>query len=164
QLAHYAFATPEALQAARARRVQVVELAGEVEAAQPVLAGLAGEEQAASTRAREASEWVGRLESIAVPGAVRSFAEHHPAAQAALRHGEEAVAAAEEALARHRRDHAAAEKLLAGTAARLETLTDQRAKLAAGVDAHPDVAGLAAGVEFGLDTAALGALIERVTA
>ena len=305
QLAHYAFATPEALEAARARRVQVAELAGEVEAAQPVLAGLAGREEAASTRAREASEWVGRLESVAVPGAIRSFAENHRAAQAALdaattgldeaaakrraaaagraplpdlgtlqalraaqenlaectttiaaaeaarleqeaaeaalraqseqaagaaraaaaalqalerkhlahalaatlvqgepcpvcdrvverlpereptvlgpgqdalaaepervpmtvlRQGEQAVADAEQALSRHQRDHAAAEKLLAGTTARLETLGAQRAKLAAQVQTHSDAAGLAAKVELPHDTGELDALIGRVTA
>ena len=84
QLEQYAFATAEALEAARRRRVQVDGLAAEVDAAQPALAGLAAQEQAALARAQDASEWVGRLQSIAVPSAVRAFAENHRAAQAAL--------------------------------------------------------------------------------
>src|SRR5581483_9366918 len=71
----------------------------EVEAAQPALAGLAAEEQAAVARAREASEWVGRLQSIAVPAAVRAFAEDHRAARAAL---EAAAATLAEAGARRK--------------------------------------------------------------
>jgi DNA repair protein SbcC/Rad50 len=84
QLEQYAFATPDALEAARARRAQLEALRAEVEAAQPLLADLAAREQAAMARTQEASEWVGRLESIAVPGAVRQFAENHRAARAAV--------------------------------------------------------------------------------
>ena len=94
QLDQYAFATPEALEAAVARRVELQGLASEVEAARPVLADLASREQAASARAQTASEWVGRLESITVPGAVREFAGNHRAAQAALDEAATALTAA----------------------------------------------------------------------
>src|SRR5581483_8711327 len=65
----------------------------------------AAEEQAALARAREASEWVGRLQSIAVPAAVRAFAEDHRAARAALE-----AAAATLADAGTRRQAAATER------------------------------------------------------
>jgi len=84
QLDQYAFATAEALEAARDHRLRVGALAAEVDGAQPVLAALATAEQAALARAQQAAEWVGRLESIAVPGAVREFAENQRAGQAAL--------------------------------------------------------------------------------
>jgi exonuclease SbcC len=94
QLEQYAFATTEALESAQRRRRHVDQLAADVEAAQPALAARAAEEQAALVRAKAASEWVGRLQSIAVPGAVRAFAEDHRAARAALA---AAAAALEEA-------------------------------------------------------------------
>src|SRR5439155_24942349 len=50
----------------------------------------------------------------------------------------------EQALARARAGHAEVEKQLAGATARLETLGDQRAKLAPAVEAHPDLAALGA--------------------
>jgi exonuclease SbcC len=53
----------------------------------------------------------------------------------------------EQALARARAEHTAVEKKLAGTTARLETLGDQRAKLAAPVAAHPDLTALDALLE-----------------
>ncbi|HVW32315.1 MAG TPA: SMC family ATPase, partial [Acidimicrobiia bacterium] len=110
QLSEFASATTEALEAARARRLQIDALATEIEAAQPALAELATREQAALTRAQTAAEWVGRLEAIAVPAAVRAFADNHRTALAAL---EEATAA--HAAAAARRKAAAAER-----AARLE--------------------------------------------
>ncbi|HEX6381415.1 MAG TPA: SMC family ATPase [Acidimicrobiia bacterium] len=265
ELRRYAAATPDALEAARSRQVRLAELTSEVEAAQPVLADLAAKQQAALGRANEAAEWVQRLQSIAVPESIRTFAERHREAQAALdgataalteagaarkaalsarqplpdlaelratrrahdelaqciaaiesaeaTHKEQAdaetrlqavfasagtaareaaealealrrqhlahsltetlvpgepcpvceqtvqrlpdrapVAAVadakrlvderEQALARSRAEHTAIEKQLAGTTARLETLGDQRAKLAGPVEAHPDVAAL----------------------
>src|SRR5438067_2378481 len=84
QLEQYAFATADALEAAAARRAEVDKLRAEVEEAQPLFADLAAKEQAAMARAQEASEWVGRLESIAVPGAVREVAGNHRAARAAV--------------------------------------------------------------------------------
>src|SRR5688572_19568608 len=48
----------------------------------------------------------------------------------------------EQALTRARAEHTAVERKLAGTTARLETLGDQRVKLAGPVEAHPDLAAL----------------------
>ena len=265
ELTRYAAATPAALEVARGRQARLTDLSAEVEAAQPVLADLAVEQQAALGRAKEAIEWVQRLRRIAVPEAIRTFAERHREAQAALddaaaalteagtarkaavngrepfpdlvelraarrthdelaqcvaaigsveatrkeqveaearlqavyasagtaareaaeslealrrRHLAHSVAETlilgepcpvceqtverlpdrapvaavadakrlleerEQALTRARAEHAAAEKQLAAAAARLETLDDQRAKLAGLVEAHPDVTAL----------------------
>jgi exonuclease SbcC len=265
ELGRYASATAEALGAARNRHGRLVALSSDVEAAQPMLAALTDNEQAALGRAKEAAEWVERLQRVAVPAAIRTFAERHREAQAALdaatgalaeatakrktavdarqplpdpgdlratrrAHGDlaqclAAITAAEatqtehveaeqrlraaldaattaageaadtlkalqrqhlahsltetlvpgepcpvcdqtvdrlperaavpalsdarrlveereQALARAKADHAVVEKQLAGAAARLETLADQRAKLAGLVEAHPDAAAL----------------------
>jgi DNA repair protein SbcC/Rad50 len=48
----------------------------------------------------------------------------------------------EQALVRARADHAAADKRVAAETARLETLSDQRAKLTVAVQGHPDLAAL----------------------
>src|SRR2546421_5230363 len=53
ELQRYASATPEALEAARERHTRLGALSAEVEAAQPVLADLAGKAQAALGRAKE---------------------------------------------------------------------------------------------------------------
>ena len=67
-----------------ARQTRLATLSAEVEAAQPTLADLAAKEQAALGRAREAAEWAERLGRIAVPQSIRTFAERHREAQAAL--------------------------------------------------------------------------------
>jgi exonuclease SbcC len=84
ELDRFASATPEALEAARDRQARLGALSAEVEAAQPVLADLARKEQAALGRAKEAAEWVQRLQSIAVPESIRTFAARHREAQAAV--------------------------------------------------------------------------------
>jgi exonuclease SbcC len=84
ELSRYATATPDALDAARGRQARLAGLSAEVEAAEPVLADLAAKEQAALIRAKEAGVWVERLRSIAVPETIRTFAERHREAQAAL--------------------------------------------------------------------------------
>jgi exonuclease SbcC len=92
QLAQYTAATPEALEEARAHRSAVDALRAEVEQAQPVLTGLAAEETVARERAGQIRAWIGRLEAIAVPDAVREFADRQRQAQAKLAAEERALA------------------------------------------------------------------------
>ena len=84
ELDRFASATPEALDAAQARQARLAVLSAEVEAAQPVLADLTAKEQAALGHATEAAEWVQRLQRIAVPESIRTFAARQREAQAAL--------------------------------------------------------------------------------
>ena len=84
ELARDASATPQALADARDRRARLVALSADVEAAQPVLGDLAAREQVALGRARDAADWVQRLQSIAVPDSIRTNALRHREAQAAL--------------------------------------------------------------------------------
>jgi len=91
ELGRFTSATPEALEIARDRHARLGALSAAVEAAQPVLAALADKEQAALGRAKEAAEWVQRLQSIAVPDSIRTFSERHREAQAALVAANEAL-------------------------------------------------------------------------
>src|SRR5256886_1814925 len=155
QLEQYAFATAEALEAARRRRVQVDGLAAEVDAAQPALAGLAAQEQAAPARGPAPSGRAGgrppsanELGARLAPGGPCPVCDHvverlpdgEPVT--ALADAERRVTHTEKAFTGKQSEHGTAEKLLAGTTAQLETLAGQRAKLAVQVEAHPDVAAL----------------------
>ena len=84
ELQRFADATPDTLKAAREREARLRAVRGDVEATQPVLADLAAKEQAALGRALEAEEWVQRLDRIAVPQSIRTFAERHRQAEAEL--------------------------------------------------------------------------------
>ena len=101
ELQRYASATPEALEAARERHTRLGALCAAIEAAQPVLADLATKERAAVDRAKEAAGWVQRLQGIAVPESIRTFAERHRDAQQALDTATEALAAARADLQRN---------------------------------------------------------------
>src|SRR5262249_10399314 len=120
-------------------------------------ARLRTEHEAADAAARQAADALQSLErrhlahalaATPVPGEPCPVCDHGvdrvPDRErvAALTDARQSVAEAQSAATRSQNDRSAAEKLVAATTAQLETLAGQRARLAAPVEAHPDVPAL----------------------